>query len=594
MRRIAPVLSALVVGCGTVASSPETGPDGGWSGGSVIDADTTDGGSSDGGSIDAGADGGSGAVDGGSGRDAGSGNSDAHVSVQFTGTGGGHVTSSPAGIDCPMACSMTVASGTAVTLTAVADGSSTFLGWGGACSGNGCTLSARGDDVAYANFEAKPPPPRSWAVRVAPSGSGTVRSSPGGIDCGQSCSATFTDRTHVVLSAFAASGWRFSGWSGACSGTGDCSVTMTADTTVQATFEQLPPPPPDECAGSTPATLPQSVVASLPDSDCLGGISDDGIGNYVLGYMTGPGPVYPSYLFFTISDGKAQRVGTEMFGSDEGTIRAFSQPSGFTTFTVFGYSTSSSLRSFTHEGTVISTEDVALGSFNDPPSSQIAIDPSGGSALVRSQRESGLWVTSYRRLDKTGTPGTDWIPLGSSAVRTTVRGVGVALSGDVLIMISDPAAAWTARWVTRSGAPASDWFVVQSHDGSSELRFLMDGSLAFRVHAPRYPFHPGAWLGVFEDRKTSMSPAPQWLQDRSGGEFFVIRNGRAYASFAAAGGACGPDLEVVATSGQSCACLAVPNLNAISSVVRDGSLIVPRPEPNPNKCQYDLYPQLLR
>jgi len=30
------------------------------------------------------------------------------------------------------------------------------------------------------------------------------------------------------------------------------------------------------------------------------------------------------------------------------------------------------------------------------------------------------------------------------------------------------------------------------------------------------------------------------------------------------------------------------------SIGRDGSLMVPRPEPSENKCQYDLYPQLLK
>ena len=51
-------------------------------------------------------------------------------------------------------------------------------------------------------------------------GSGTVTSSPAGINCGSTCSATYNSGTSVTLTAAAASGSTFGGWSGACSGTG--------------------------------------------------------------------------------------------------------------------------------------------------------------------------------------------------------------------------------------------------------------------------------------------------------------------------------------------------------------------------------------
>ena len=40
----------------------------------------------------------------------------------------------------------------------------------------------------------------------------------------------------VVLTAVDDPDWTFSGWSGACAGTGTCSITMTSDMTVTATF----------------------------------------------------------------------------------------------------------------------------------------------------------------------------------------------------------------------------------------------------------------------------------------------------------------------------------------------------------------------
>ena len=68
-------------------------------------------------------------------------------------------------------------------------------------------------------------------------GSGTVTSSPSGINCGTTCSATFSSGTAVTLTATAASGSTFTGWSGgACTGTGNCSLTISAVQQVVANF----------------------------------------------------------------------------------------------------------------------------------------------------------------------------------------------------------------------------------------------------------------------------------------------------------------------------------------------------------------------
>lgn len=67
-------------------------------------------------------------------------------------------------------------------------------------------------------------------------GSGTVTSSPAGINCGSTCSASFAASTPVTLTAQAAAGSTFAGWSGACTGTGSCTVTMDAAKSVTASF----------------------------------------------------------------------------------------------------------------------------------------------------------------------------------------------------------------------------------------------------------------------------------------------------------------------------------------------------------------------
>jgi len=67
--------------------------------------------------------------------------------------GAGTVTSNPAGINCPTACSATFAENTQVMLTATPAANYSFGGWSGACSGDGaCTLEMTGAESVTANF----------------------------------------------------------------------------------------------------------------------------------------------------------------------------------------------------------------------------------------------------------------------------------------------------------------------------------------------------------------------------------------------------------------------------------------------------------
>lgn len=69
-------------------------------------------------------------------------------------------------------------------------------------------------------------------------GEGTITSSPAGISCGETCSATFDFGETVTLSHAATSG-TFNGWTGACSGAGSCAVVMTESRMVDARFSLL-------------------------------------------------------------------------------------------------------------------------------------------------------------------------------------------------------------------------------------------------------------------------------------------------------------------------------------------------------------------
>ena len=163
------------------------------------------------------------------------------LSVTLAGAGSGTVVSSPAGISCGTTCSATFATGTAVSLTATPATGSTFTGWSPSslCTGTGtCTVIMSQAESVTATFSTT-----SLTVSKAGSGSGTVTSSPAGINCGTTCSSAFSSGTVVTLTEAPASGSNFTGWSGACSGSGTtCSVTMGAAESVTATFASLTMP----------------------------------------------------------------------------------------------------------------------------------------------------------------------------------------------------------------------------------------------------------------------------------------------------------------------------------------------------------------
>jgi phospholipase C len=160
------------------------------------------------------------------------------VAVTINGNGSGTVTSTPAGISCPTTCSATFPQNTAITLTATPQTGDYFGGWsGGGCSGTGtCSLTLSASANVTASFTTSD----ALTVTMTGSGVGNVTSSPTGINCTSGsttgCSANFAPNTPVTLTETATAPNTFSGWSGACTGTGACVVTLTAATSVTASF----------------------------------------------------------------------------------------------------------------------------------------------------------------------------------------------------------------------------------------------------------------------------------------------------------------------------------------------------------------------
>ena len=104
-----------------------------------------------------------------------------------------------------------------------------------------------------ANFRASG---SSLSVQKIGTGTGAVTSNPSGIDCGSTCSSTFSDGSTITLTATASPGSVFDGWSGGgCSGNGVCVVTINGDIAVTAAFTHPDVPPEPSVQEGTIGTL---------------------------------------------------------------------------------------------------------------------------------------------------------------------------------------------------------------------------------------------------------------------------------------------------------------------------------------------------
>jgi len=159
--------------------------------------------------------------------------------VVKSGSGGGTVTSSPGGINCGSACSWrTTLNPITLGLTATPDGNSRFVGFsGGGCASPPCasplTLTMSEPTTVTAQFDLNP----ALTIVKSGSGSGTITSSPSGINCGSICTARFPNPTTVTLTATPYGDSLFDGFSGGCtSSSSTCQFTISQPTTVTAKF----------------------------------------------------------------------------------------------------------------------------------------------------------------------------------------------------------------------------------------------------------------------------------------------------------------------------------------------------------------------
>ncbi|MGA8745398.1 MAG: hypothetical protein WB507_06015 [Solirubrobacterales bacterium] len=170
------------------------------------------------------------------------------LTVTKAGSGGGTITSLPAGIDCGEACSAEYDEEQSITLFPAPDAHSVFVGWtvsgSNTCPGGEGSCSVLLDQNVEVRADFEEPTQRTLGVSVA--GSGEVSSNPAGIDCGAgdagTCSEHFNEGRLLTLTATPTLHNRLHAWSGCDSlpSPTECKVTMSEAKSVHAEFESIP------------------------------------------------------------------------------------------------------------------------------------------------------------------------------------------------------------------------------------------------------------------------------------------------------------------------------------------------------------------
>jgi sugar lactone lactonase YvrE len=189
------------------------------------------------------------------------------VTVQLTGLG--IVSSQDGRLNCKnTSCSAIYTQGSSIILSEVAGTNYSFAGWGEACTGLGaCSFTVTNNMLVTATFNPIPGTVES-ALTTTVVGSGTISSTDGLVNCATSCVTTYPNNASVILNAIPNPGYALSGWTGDCTGQGQCVLPLDHNKTVQATFSSV--------AGNTLMVVSPGTITTIAGNGTQGYGGDGG------------------------------------------------------------------------------------------------------------------------------------------------------------------------------------------------------------------------------------------------------------------------------------------------------------------------------
>lgn len=174
------------------------------------------------------------------------------LEMRFDGSGSGYVTSSDGTFNClssPGVCSQSYPDQVTLALTGSPNPGSRFIHWTDDCNDQfGNPVVGQINKVVSGTVRCKARfdliPQVQVTVQLTGSGVGTVSSTPAGLSCPSTCTASFNADSTVTLTATPASSSDFAGWSGGqlCISPANPAVTFTAAVSVTCTVRFDPKP----------------------------------------------------------------------------------------------------------------------------------------------------------------------------------------------------------------------------------------------------------------------------------------------------------------------------------------------------------------